>query len=193
MEDVHRFTALEVASHYPTLVILGDPGSGKTTFLNHLLAMLAEMHLNPKSKPPQQWPHGALLPVRILLRELAITLEMKNAAKILDEGCEVSQRKLSLLVNEHIDEHLSDYEATDFVDALHQAINEGQCLIVFDGLDEAPPSQRILVRSAVESLNLSVLRPLTKNRLMPLLTVGMMHSCKSSNLQKMMSKRKKQV
>ncbi len=53
-------------------------------------------------------------------------------------------------MHEHIAEHLVEYDAPDFAEALKTAIANGNCLLVFDGLDEAPTSQRALVRLAVE-------------------------------------------
>ena len=149
-EELRPLSALEAAARHPALVILGDPGSGKTSFLNHLMFILAAKHLPPESALPKDWPHGSLLPVRVLLHELAISLENKEARNFLNKGREDRQRGLSRLVHEHIADHLVDYDAPDFSEALRQTIADGRCLVVFDGLDEAPPSRRELVRLAVE-------------------------------------------
>lgn len=152
-EKLQPYTALQAATQHPGLVILGDPGSGKSSFLNHLMFVLAAKRLQPDYALPPDWPHPAwagLLPVRVLLRELAVSLEQKNAKSFLNLGSEARRRELSRVVHEHIAEHLADYDAPDFAEALQAAIANGNCLLVFDGLDEAPTGQRPLVRLAVE-------------------------------------------
>ncbi len=149
-EKLRPFPALAAANLHSSMVILGDPGSGKSSLLNHLMFMLAEKILHPEIELPKEWQHGALLPVRVLLRELAVSLEKANAKNFLHAGQEQRRRELSRLVHEHIAVHLADYDAEDFAGDLHTALNDGRCLIVFDGLDEAPPGQRQLVRLAVE-------------------------------------------
>ena len=149
-EKLLPFTALQAATQHAGLVILGDPGSGKSSFLNHLMFMLAAKQLQAEYELPQDWPHGALLPVRVLLRELAVSLEKKAAKNFLNLGSEARRREFSRAIHEHIAEHLVEYEAADFAEALKTAIANGNCLLVFDGLDEAPTGQRALVRLAVE-------------------------------------------
>ena len=73
------------------LALLGDPGSGKSTFVNFVaLCMAGELLGHPDANlsvlstpvpaeeaeaqrrndmPPQPWRHGALLPIRVILRE----------------------------------------------------------------------------------------------------------------------------
>ncbi len=150
-EELRPLAALEAAAQHEALVILGDPGSGKTSFINDLMFALAEKHLRPQSDLPANWPHSALLPVRVLLRELAVSLEKKDAAACMSQPHQNRQHNLSRMVAEHIAEHLVDYEAADFAAGLADAIDQRRCLIVFDGLDEAPPGQRSLVRFAVEA------------------------------------------
>lgn len=149
-EKLQPYTALQAATQHPALVILGDPGSGKSSFLNHLMFVLAAKRLQPDNALPPDWPHGPLLPVRVLLRELAVSLERKGAKNFLNLSSEARRRELSRVVHEHIAEHLADYDAPDFAEALQAAMANGNCLLVFDGLDEAPTGQRPLVRLAVE-------------------------------------------
>lgn len=153
-KELQPYTALQAATQHAALVILGDPGSGKSSFLNHLMFLLAAKHLQPEYELPSDWPHGALLPVRVLLRELAVSLENKGAKNFLNQSSESRRRELSRIVHEHIAEHLVEYlakeEAPDYAPALPEAIAAGKCLLVFDGLDEAPTPLRPLVRFAVE-------------------------------------------
>ncbi len=61
-EKLHPYTALHASTQHTALVILGDPGSGKSSFLNHLMYVHAAKHLQPDYELPEAWPHGALLP-----------------------------------------------------------------------------------------------------------------------------------
>lgn len=89
-------SALEQLNEHNRLVLLGDPGSGKTTFVNFVALCLTGASLgqvpnlehlttplpieederrrnrdldpHPQSQP---WEHGKLLPVRVILRDFA--------------------------------------------------------------------------------------------------------------------------
>jgi hypothetical protein len=98
VERLERLSALEALDRERHLVLMGGPGSGKTTFLNFVVLCLAGEILRapganlqllrrpippeegalteePQPKPkPQRWRHGALLPVRVVLRDFAASL-----------------------------------------------------------------------------------------------------------------------
>jgi hypothetical protein len=88
-----RLSALEVLNAENRLVLLGGPGSGKSTFVSFVALSMAGALLEvpgpdletltaplPKeggSGPdpkPQPWDHGPLLPVPVVLRDLASQL-----------------------------------------------------------------------------------------------------------------------
>ena len=88
-----RRSALDALNGAPRLVLLGGPGSGKSTFVNFVaLAMAGELLGVPgpnlatltaplpkeagddQDPPPQGWDQGALLPVPVVLRDLASQL-----------------------------------------------------------------------------------------------------------------------
>jgi len=89
--ETRRLSALEVLNREPRLVLLGDPGSGKSTFVNFVTLCMAgevlddsganltvltaplpvEEREKDKEPEPQPWKHGFLLPVQIVLRDLA--------------------------------------------------------------------------------------------------------------------------
>lgn len=66
-------SALAAADQRQQLVILGDPGSGKSTFVNYLAYLLAGVRLG-EEELPEGWTHGSLLPIRVVLRELVAFL-----------------------------------------------------------------------------------------------------------------------
>lgn|GEM_PF-5752704 len=113
-KDARALTVLEAAAQNDMLVILGDPGSGKSSFVNQLMFALANHLLDPANALPEHWPHGALLPVRILLRELAMTVQKAGGEALLQKSTEACERELARLVHAHIAEHLADYDAPDF-------------------------------------------------------------------------------
>lgn len=135
------------------LVILGDPGSGKTTFTNYLTIALAQSCLDPERFPPERlsvaggngqraanWKYGALLPVRIDLRELAQTIP-----ETLSTGnCE-------LVWNHIANHHLTLHGLGEFAPMLKKALFDGRCLVMFDGLDEVSDlTKRRIIKEAVE-------------------------------------------
>jgi hypothetical protein len=87
--DTRRLSALEMLNTHTRLALLGDPGSGKSTFVNFVaLCMAGELLGHPDANlsvlktpvpveeaeaqrrnalPPQPWQHGALLPIRVIL------------------------------------------------------------------------------------------------------------------------------
>ena len=91
--EVQHLSALAVLNTEPHLALLGDPGSGKSTFVNFVaLCMAGELchhpdanlrvltapvpaddsasrHRGAEKPQPQPWDHGALLPLRVVLRE----------------------------------------------------------------------------------------------------------------------------
>jgi formylglycine-generating enzyme required for sulfatase activity len=148
-EAARVLSALEVAAGEPRLVILGDPGSGKSTFVNYLAYLLAGARLG-EGDVPEAWPHGPLLPVRILLRELAAGLPGDSELRHLS-----AEKRASRLVGavwEHVEGELAaTYRAEDALPLLEREVDGCRALVVFDGLDEVALERRELVRQAVEA------------------------------------------
>jgi formylglycine-generating enzyme required for sulfatase activity len=144
-------SALQAVTERPRLVILGDPGSGKTTFINYLTMCLAAALLQPDGgwlkrlcvpatgkRAGVEWPHGPLIPVRIALRDFASSLPPE------------ATRATPGMLYEHIKNELAAYNLVEYMPRLHKALNRGECLVMFDGLDEVPVNTcRTLVRDAV--------------------------------------------
>jgi len=146
-EETRLLTAWEAAARETPLVILGDPGSGKSSFINYLLWQLAERQLRPNAEPLAGWPHPDCFPVRILLRKLLVTVQQAGS---IPKNQTERQRYFQRLVLQHLQDMLANDGLADFAPALEGLIADGRCLIVFDGLDEAPPNQRGLLRNALE-------------------------------------------
>ncbi len=139
---------LEAAATQPRLVILGDPGSGKSTFTNYLGYLLAGARLG-ETEPPEGWSHGPLLPVRLLLRDLVAVLPADADLDCLPaDRCD---QALSEAMRAYLPTLLAASDAGAATPLVREALEAGQCLVIFDGLDEAPPDRRRLVRMGIEA------------------------------------------
>lgn len=163
-----RTSALEQLNRHARLVLLGDPGSGKSTFVNFVALCLAGAALNqppdldtlisplpqedeprrPRlpgtkdEKPqPQPWDHGLLLPVRVILRDFA-------ARGLPPAGQKASAKNLW----DFIAAELTACCLDDYAPHLRKHLLEQGGLLLLDGLDEVPEAsqRRAQIKQAVE-------------------------------------------
>ena len=128
--------AFEAVRLTPRLVLLGDPGAGKSTFVRKLLGWQAAALLGECAPPPGF--ASDLLPVLIVLRELAIPLGELSLAGL---SAEAQKRRLLEAVHRHLNNPL-----------VSEALEAGKVLLALDGLDEVPQDLRQTVRRAVMAL-----------------------------------------
>jgi formylglycine-generating enzyme required for sulfatase activity len=159
-----QLSAVTMLNRHRRLVLLGDPGSGKSTFVNFVALCLAGEALHhpqanlalltaplpddlaatdelDEEAPPQPWVHGPLLPVRIVLRDFA-------ARGLPEEETPATANHLWRFI-------VAELEAAalgDFAPHLHKELMNQGGLILFDGLDEVPDaeSQRTQIKHAIE-------------------------------------------
>jgi formylglycine-generating enzyme required for sulfatase activity len=145
--ETRPLPALEAVARERLMVLLGDPGGGKSTFVNYLALCLAGGRLEELGEagavPGEQWlahlapawTGGPLLPLPIVLRQFARS-----------RWCDGSAAGLWGFVAET----LAGHDLGDFATVLHQRLQDGGVIVLLDGLDEvADPAQRSLVRDAV--------------------------------------------
>ena len=72
--ETRPVSALEALAEHRELTVLGKPGSGKSTFGASVLLTLAQAwqgHSDELAKLGEKWKHGAMLPIRVVLRRFA--------------------------------------------------------------------------------------------------------------------------
>ena len=152
-------SALEQLDRQQRLVLQGDPGSGKSTFVNFVALCLAGEALQDEQanlrhltaplpdeegedgKKRQPWRHRALLPVPVVLRDFAATG--------LPERGEATAETLWTFIAQELKAACQ----AECVDWLRHELREHGGLLLLDGLDEVPEAERRReqVKRAVEA------------------------------------------
>ncbi len=126
-EQPRHLTALELLARQSWLVLLGAPGSGKSTFVNFLTRCLAQHYLTGAQhwleRLGPEWPHGGLLPVRVILREFT--------AWVAEQHPRIDQGAADLFWR-----FLADQQSPALSELLCHAACDGRVLLLLDGLDE---------------------------------------------------------
>jgi len=150
-KESRPLSALEAFGKWSQMVLLGEPGSGKSTFVRHLCLCLAENRLWPNEMRvdrlagwPQKW--GRLIPVPVVLRELAAWVE-KNNPDVSGGG----------MLKAYLKHWLKDKASEKLFDDLGDALEKGRAVLLLDGLDEVPTKSRLQkkIRHMIEDLPLA--------------------------------------
>ncbi len=158
-EPAHRGSAVAQLHQEPRLVLLGDPGSGKSTFVNFVVMCLAgEILQHPQAnlqlltaplpdedgedgEQRQVWTHGPMLPVRVILRDFAVRgLPTDSPTATVNH------------LWEFLAQELTKVRLTSYLPVLEEHLRHYGGLICFDGLDEVPEAEqrRTQIKQVVE-------------------------------------------
>ena len=139
-----RLPVLTAVLAHPRVVLLGGPGSGKSSFVNQLISEVAAARLK-KPHRIQDAPAELLarMPVKIVLRELA---ERFAESKLTEHS---PDRDLFEAVWAHWAVELKRLGGANAEDKLRALLQAGKGLLVFDGLDEVALESRLIIRKAV--------------------------------------------
>ncbi|MBL8090462.1 MAG: SUMF1/EgtB/PvdO family nonheme iron enzyme [Anaerolineales bacterium] len=129
-------SVLEAIIETQTLVIKGDPGSGKSTFVNYLTYCLSSQ----LTSRLENWKKedADLLPVVVILRDFI------KSFKKLPEKAEPKH------IWDFIEKRLKNQNLSSASKTILELLEQGKVILFFDGLDEVTTiPQRIFVRDAV--------------------------------------------
>ncbi len=146
-EKTNPLSSLQAVVENRSLVIKGDPGSGKSTFVSFLTYCLSTNTTdNLKGWKKED---ADLLPVIVVLRDFV------KAFKKLPEQAEPHH------IWDFIEKRLKDQNLSKASKPIHELLEEGKIILFFDGLDEVSTTpQRVFVRDAVHAF----VKRFSKNR-----------------------------
>ncbi len=143
-ERTRRETVLEAVSadEAQRVVLLGDAGSGKSTFVNHLAFCLAQARLGDKLdwlEKLQGWTFGALIPVRVVLRELMAQTDL-------------TREPTADVLWDFIRADLDARGHLQYFDGLQRHLQQRGGILLLDGLDEVTDAdkQREFIKAVIE-------------------------------------------
>jgi len=148
--------AIEAAGAVNRLVILGRPGGGKSTLVNHIAGQLARRRrgdANTQKALPGLPSHQKPLPVRIIMRQFAAWLP--------DDRRQTSERT----VWDFLKHQLKEMSCEEFFPSLKRTLDADGGVIFFDGLDEVRETDEVQKRTRLIQAIREFARPLTNCRI----------------------------
>lgn len=131
--ETRLMTAIEAINSNKRIVLLGNPGSGKSTVLKFLILCLATLCRNHYYDNNNEktywferisgWTKGLLLPIPVTLREMGQWISKNNSAK---------DNKLL----DYLEYIFSGLKMEKVFPSILNLLDEGKCIVLLDGLDE---------------------------------------------------------
>ncbi|HET7230175.1 MAG TPA: SUMF1/EgtB/PvdO family nonheme iron enzyme [Longimicrobium sp.] len=151
-----RVQAVQALAEVPRLVVVGEPGGGKSVLSCHVAAVLARRRCGETGVFLPGWKEGGTpLPVIILLRELAAWLAGRAGAATPAAGW----------VWEYLEHLLESWGCADALPTVRDAIRAGDAAVFMDGLDEVPETAECPRRTQVARAIQAFAAPLAGTRL----------------------------
>ncbi len=154
-EALSRDIPLQDALQEPRLIIRGDPGAGKTTFLRLITFTLCQRWLNEPPDPSTQsilWPEPMPLPIFVRLGTLVT--HFRESKQNNPQHAPTQPDSPEWLLH-FLAEQSRSFNWQVPAEAFRRELEEGHCLILLDGLDEAPDAT---TREQVSSLATNLFR-----------------------------------
>jgi len=134
-KDAKPLSAIKALASHSRCILLGIPGSGKSTFVNHLCMCLASHQTEPEGPWLEQlpgWPKkwSQLIPVPVVLREMAAWIQDRQPTE-----------KLVALLTAYLKDWLTQKNLPDYFDYLRASLLGGKALLLLDGFDEVPVNE----------------------------------------------------
>jgi formylglycine-generating enzyme required for sulfatase activity len=156
---LHTFRAEEAASVQRRFVLLGNPGTGKTSFLHHLTLCLAGEQLatagdasgGPRARLSalDGWLGGAVTPIYIVLRDLVQKLPPlpEDPDKVPDPSEHPEQHFWR-----YVENHVLSSGLNQFIRDLRLLFGRGEAVLLLDGLDEISDATDSRRRTQIKDL-----------------------------------------
>jgi hypothetical protein len=154
-DRVSRLDMADLATLRNRLIILGGPGSGKSTFVWHLALCLAGAQIvswNREATLDQLgiWSHGPLIPVYIELKRFVASDQYPTDYAI-NPSAETAWR--------YIEAELNASDLARYAVDLQSDLVQGRAVLILDGLDDVPyddnklPERRRQLRALIADLS----------------------------------------
>lgn len=145
-EEQDVYTVLEISKQTKKVLLLGGPGSGKSTFAKELCAKMADVQLK-NTQAIEGWERQ-LLPLFLVLRH--VLPELSKLDLTADSLEQQDQRLADVLYQAWCKQFGQDQKTA--ANILEESLLPGNVLLVFDGVDEVPVEQRPRVYQAVMAI-----------------------------------------